>query len=141
MLTKFAESQSDFFQIVRIRTEVFVDEQNVDIHIEQDENDDTALHWLVLDDHHHPAACCRGLIDNDEIRIGRVAVLKPYRHQGIATQMMKDVEQDPHLQGLKRIVVHAQIQVKDFYDQLDYQVISKPFYEAGIQHVTMEKRL
>ena len=141
MVTKFANTQSDFFQIVRIRTEVFVDEQKVDIHIEQDEHDDTALHWLVLDDHHQPVACCRGLVNNDEIQIGRVAVLQSCRHQGIATKMLKDIEHDPHLQGMKRIVVHAQIQVREFYDQLDYRVISEPFYEAGIRHVTMEKSL
>ena len=141
MLTKFAQSQSDFFRIVRIRTAVFIDEQNVDIHIEQDEKDDTACHWLVLDEHRQPVACCRGLIHGDEIQLGRVAVLKPYRHQGIATKMMKDIEKDPHLQGLKRIIVHAQIQVREFYDQLDYTVVSDPFYEAGICHVTMEKAL
>ena len=47
MKTKFAETQADFFRIVRIRTEVFVIEQQVDLHIEQDQDDETALHWLV----------------------------------------------------------------------------------------------
>ena len=47
MKTKFAETQADFFRIVRIRTEVFVIEQQVDLHIEQDQDDDTAMHWLV----------------------------------------------------------------------------------------------
>lgn len=60
MKTKFAETQADFFRIVRIRTEVFVIEQQVDLHIEQDQDDDTAMHWLVENEAGEAVACCRG---------------------------------------------------------------------------------
>ena len=73
MKTKFAETQADFFRIVRIRTEVFVIEQQVDLHIEQDQDDDTALHWLVENEDGEAIACCRGLDFGEEIHLGRVA--------------------------------------------------------------------
>ena len=55
--------------------------------------------------------------------------------------MMREVENDPHLAKFKKIVVHAQAQVEGFYASLGYTTVSKPFYEAGIKHVTMEKAL
>ena len=67
MKTKFAETQADFFRIVRIRTEVFVIEQQVDLHIEQDQDDETALHWLVENEAGEAVACCRGLDFGEEI--------------------------------------------------------------------------
>jgi len=65
MKLKLAQTQSDFFRIVRIRTAVFVEEQHVDIKIEQDAQDDTALHWLVEDDDGQAIACCRGLAEGE----------------------------------------------------------------------------
>ena len=141
MKTKFAETQADFFRIVRIRTEVFVIEQQVDLHIEQDQDDDTAMHWLVENEAGEAVACCRGLDFGEEIHIGRVAVLKSYRGQHVGALMMREIEKDPHLARFKKIVLHAQAQVEGFYASLGYTTVSEPFYEAGIRHVTMEKAL
>ena len=44
--------------------------------------------------------------------------------------------------GYRRLVVHAQVRVVDFYLRLGYTKIPRPpFEEAGILHVAMEKNL
>ena len=75
MQVKIAQTQAEFFQIVRIRAEVFVREQNVDTIIEMDEKDDSAIHVLALINN-QPAGCLRILLSEDKAIIGRVAVLK-----------------------------------------------------------------
>lgn len=140
MKLKLAQTQSDFFRVVRIRTAVFVEEQHVDIKIEQDAQDDTALHWLVEDDDGQAIACCRGLAEGDVLQIGRVAVLKPVRGRHVGRFLMLGLEQDPALKPFSRLRVHAQIQVEGFYASLGYRTVSAPFEEAGILHVTMEKQ-
>ena len=77
MQIKVAQTQSDFFQIVRIRAEVFIREQNVDSEIEMDVKDDTAIHCLASLNN-EPVGCLRSLMNDDGVTVGRVAVLKPY---------------------------------------------------------------
>lgn len=141
MKARQAETQADFFRIVRIRSQVFVKEQQVDIQIEQDSADDTARHWLAENDSGEAVACCRGLPQGPVMQIGRVAVLKDYRHQHVGALLMRGVEEDLRSSSFEKIVVHAQAQVEGFYASLGYITVSKPFYEAGIRHVTMEKKL
>lgn len=137
-----AKQQADFFKIVRIRTAVFVLEQQVNISIEQDKLDDTALHWFVESDQQEAIACCRGLVqDSQVVQLGRVAVLQNWRSQHVGRTLMLVVQQDCKQLGFKKVLVHAQAQVEGFYTSLGYTVVSEPFYEAGIKHLSMEKSL
>ncbi|MBP3398707.1 MAG: GNAT family N-acetyltransferase [Erysipelotrichaceae bacterium] len=140
MKVKIANTQSDFFQIVRIRAEVFIREQNVDSEIEMDEKDDTAIHCLATFNN-QPAGCLRILLHDNEAIVGRVAVLKKYRRHHIGKAMMNYVETLPEVQKRGKITVHAQLTAKDFYLHCGFHEISDIYLEAGIQHVSMEKNL
>ena len=140
MKVKTAETQSDFFQIVRIRAEVFIREQNVDSEIEMDEKDDTAIHCLATYNH-QPAGCLRVLLHDSEVIVGRVAVLKKYRRHHIGKAMMNYVETLPEVQQRGKITIHAQLTAKDFYLSCGFTPVSDIYLEAGIQHISMEKIL
>lgn len=135
-----ANTQKHFFQIMKIRSLVFVCEQGVDIQIEQDEADENATHWLVYNEFNQPIATCRSLIEENYVKIGRVAVLKNFRHQHIATQLMSSLAQYPPYAS-KILQVHAQAHAVDFYQKLGYTITSSPYFEAGIEHLSMEKQL
>ena len=64
----------------RVRAMVFIAEQKVPRELEFDEDDKTAEHFIAFDARHMVTGCAR-LLDNG--RIGRVAVLRPFRGRGI----------------------------------------------------------
>ena len=140
MQIKIAQTQSDFFQIVRIRAEVFIREQNVDSEIEMDIKDDTAIHCLATLNN-KPAGCLRILMNDDGVTVGRVAVLKPYRRMKIGKAMMEFVETLPEVKEKGKIAVHAQLTARDFYLNCGFHEVSDIYEEANILHVSMEKEI
>ena len=77
--------KSNHRDICQVRFKVFVDEQNVPEELEIDGYDDEATHVLILLD---DQAIGTGRILADG-HIGRVAVLKKYRGQGVGKLIMK----------------------------------------------------
>jgi len=73
-------------QLVHIRTQVFIEEQKVPIDLEWDGLDETAQHFLAVNDANEPVACAR-LLNNGSI--GRIAVLKAWRGQGVGSSLLK----------------------------------------------------
>jgi predicted GNAT family N-acyltransferase len=140
MQIKVAQTQSDFFQIVRIRAEVLIREQNVDSEIEMDIKDDTAIHCLATLNN-KPAGCLRILMNDDGVTVGRVAVLKPYRRMKIGKAMMEFVETLPEVKEKGKIAVHAQLTARDFYLNCGFHEVSDIYEEANILHVSMEKEI
>ena len=135
-----AEKQRDFFEIVQLRTDVFVLEQEVDIKIEQDQRDLFCIHYLArLED--KPVGCLRILDEDDHVSIGRVAVRKEMRGKHIGKALMLAIENDPLVKEKGIIQLHAQLSAKDFYEKCGYAVTSDIYLEAGIEHVMMEKKL
>ena len=140
MQIKIAQTQAEFFQVVRIRAEVFVREQNVDTIIEMDEKDDSAIHILALVNN-HPAGCLRILLCKDKAIIGRVAVLKQHRRKHIGKELMRFAESIPAVKEREIIEVHAQLTAHDFYLNCGFHDISEIYEEAGILHISMSKKI
>lgn len=122
----------------KVRHDVFVKEQGVSASIERDDADQTATHVIGYIDQ-HPVACLRFISDGDTGKIGRMAVLKAYRGQQLGKQLMLETEKIMQQAGLRKSTLHAQTHATGFYEQLRYQTISEPFYEANIEHVVMVK--
>lgn len=141
MKMKVADTQKDFFGCVRVRLEVFVIGQNVDVLIEQEENDDQAIHFIAYDDQEKPIAACRVLLEEDCAHLGRLAVLKEYRGRHIGADLLLEAEKHPEVIKKGRICLHAQLHAKEFYQKCGYTASGEVFYEAGIAHVMMEKKL
>lgn len=140
MQIKIAQTQADFFQIVRIRAEVFIREQNVDSEIEMDKKDDTAIHVLATLNN-QPVGCLRILTGENEVTVGRVAVLKTYRRMKIGQALMEFVESLPTVKEKGKITVHAQLTARDFYLNCGFHEIGDIYEEANILHISMEKEV
>lgn len=129
------------FEICRnIREEVFVNEQNIDKELEIDGKDEEAIHF-ILKHFSKPVAVARARDIGDYWKIERVAVLLNYRGYGYGKTIMEHIERFLTSLENKKIVLNAQKQVKDFYEKLGYRQVGEEFYEAGIPHVRMEKRV
>lgn len=122
-----------------IRHEVFVVEQQVPMELEQDDRDVQCEHVLVSFLGQFVAT---GRIDlHKSGKIGRVAVLSNYRQQGHGVRVMLELEQIAREANLRRVWLHAQHTVLEFYQTLGYSCFGEIFEEAGIKHVAMEKCL
>lgn len=121
----------------QIRRDVFVAEQQVPEDLEWDGEDETAWHFIATVNQ-QPVAVARLLPSG---QIGRMAVLRDFRQQGIATALLKQVEQFASEQGFGMLFLHAQTYISHFYEAHGFQPKGKEFMDAGIPHIEMTKLL
>ena len=129
--------KSNHKDICQVRFKVFVDEQNVPEELEIDGYDDEATHVLILLD---DKAIGTGRILADG-HIGRVAVLKKYRGQGVGKLIMKKLIEWAQENQLKTLWLSSQWHAHGFYIDLDFACIGDRFEEAGIDHIKMIRKL
>ncbi len=131
-----SKTQKEILDNVLIRGLVFVVEQEIDWEIEFDGLDDICvLFTAYVDD--KPVGAAR-LYKN---KIGRVATLKEYRKQGIATLLMEKIEDYAAENKMPVLILNAQIQVRDFYLHLGYIPEGEIFQEADIDHIKRTKEI
>ncbi len=146
--------QSAQHELIMLRTLIFMQEQNVSAEDEWDSKDETATHFLVHSAEGIAIGCARLLIESHQIieqpltheiqqeqhifHIGRVAISKEYRKQGIGKQLMQTVI-DVCLQNhpSSAIYLHAQTERIRFYQQLGFVIKGSVFMDAGIPHIEM----
>lgn len=127
-----------------IRFEVFVQGQNVPEELELDEYDAVARHLLVMGDDGLPAGTARLMVDTPlpgQAKIGRVAVRETYRGQGLASLLMRRLEEEARARRQSSIVLDAQLAVIPMYEKLGYEAHGPIFDDAGIDHRKMTRVL
>jgi predicted GNAT family N-acyltransferase len=91
-----------------IRRDVFVGEQKVPLEYELDEYDQTALHFLALNNK-QPVGAARVIFKDEGMtaKIGRVAVLKQARGLGIGRAIMQAIEADSEIKRAAKFFLEA----------------------------------
>jgi predicted GNAT family N-acyltransferase len=117
-----------------VRFEVFVDEQGVPAELEFDSMDPVCLHALALPASGPALGTGRLLPDG---HIGRMAVLRGARGQGVGAALLRELMRAARQQGHREVELSAQQQAQGFYLRFGFTVTGPPFDEAGIAHVTM----
>ena len=79
-------------------------------------------------------------IKKKAIQLQRFCVLKDYRESGVGRFALQQIEDYYWKKGIEVIILDAKFHVSGFYEKCGYMVVSEPFMEAGVTHVTMEKR-
>ncbi len=138
MIIKRVETYKELQDAFDVRKQVFVQEQNIPLEIEQDEHEHDSVHFVVYKNE-APIGAARIREINREAKIERVCVVKKHRSDGVGRKLMKAIEDYAAEQKWLPIRLHAQLDVVPFYEKLGYQIESEPFYEAGIPHYAMKK--
>ena len=121
-----------------VREKVFIIEQGfID---EIDFIDSYATH-IVIYDKDNPIGTCRVFLDNNEYKLGRLAVLKEYRGEGIGKILVNEAEKHVKTVGGKSIILHSQLQAKGFYNKAGYTEFGEIDYEENHPHIWMRKVL
>ncbi len=122
---------------INIRINVFVDEQG--FRDEFDKVDDIAKHIVVYDDENPIGTCRIFTYDNKDYFLGRLAVIKEHRNQGIGALLMKAAEDYVKKVNGNTLKLHAQCRVKAFYAKLGYVEYGDIEDEEGVSHIWMKK--
>ena len=134
ILIKTVDFNKHIDEIKKIRTTVFIEEQNVTEELEWDEFDEDSTHFLAYYND-IPVGTARLLKDG---HIGRMAILKVYRNRNIGKNMLKYILNIAKTKLLTKIELSAQEHAIEFYKKLGFVVISKVYLDAGIPHYDMQ---
>lgn len=126
--------------VLALRFAVFCEEQGVPEDLEHDADDATAVH-LVLDDGGRVIGTCRLLGAGARLRLGRMAVTRERRGEGLGALLLSHAHDAAAAAGAREIELHAQVEVRGFYERAGYVAEGEVFEEAGIAHVTMRRTL
>lgn len=125
-----------------IRRAVFIEEQGVPEALEWDEFDVPGRHVLVFDAVAGAIATARlSPRGGGTCYFNRLAVRKPWRGRGAGRLLMQTLLDEARRQGQCDLLLHAQTGTTGFYQRFGFVAEGAPFQEAGIEHVTMRRRL
>jgi ElaA protein len=132
-------SPAELYDIMKLRSEVFVVEQNC-IFLDADDKDQMAFH-LYGWDNKNLVAYVRLLPPHSayvEMSIGRVVTSQHYRKARIGRELMqKGIEMCSRLFGKGPIKIGAQLYLKKFYESLGFEQTGEIYLEDGISHIHM----
>ena len=126
-----------------IRYAVFVEEQGIPAELEIDDYDPIAEHALAYVDNQCVATARIYLDEQDpsKAKIGRMAVLRDFRDQGIGTTLLGEAIRAGMMQGASVFELHAQQSAVPFYAKLQFKPDGAIFDEVGIPHQCMRLAL
>jgi predicted GNAT family N-acyltransferase len=139
-----AESPEAFVKAQALRATVFIEEQGIPPELEWDEFDAESLHWLLIDPETGEAVATARLLPYQEAcqarpvaKIGRVAVSRATRGQGLGEQVMREILAYAKAEGFQQAILDAQTRAMPFYERLGFVKEGFEFMEAGIPHYRM----
>lgn len=134
-------SLDELYQILKLRVDVFVVEQNC-AYPELDDNDQLADHFFVKNDNKISAYLRVQVVEGDQAKIGRVVTAQNFRGNGSSRKLMDvalaNIQKN---QSVSKIVLQAQDYLTQFYASFGFEKTSEVYLEDGIPHVDMEMSL
>jgi len=118
-----------------VREQVFIIEQEVPIVLEWDGLDDDAQHLIALNAKGEVVGCTRLLSGGI---IGRMAVLKFWRGQGLGYKLLQRAIAFHQQQGEQKVILSAQWHAISFYEKSGFVKCSLPYLDANILHIDMQ---
>ncbi len=135
-------SLSELYELLKLRSEVFVVEQNC-VYLDVDGKDDKAIHLLgTLDD--ELVAYVRIFKPGDyfdEASIGRVLVKQIYRDRKWGYDLMHEAIRVIKAElNETNITISAQCYLQKFYENVGFIQTSEMYLEDDIPHIEMKRK-
>ena len=127
----------ELYERLRIRTEVFVVEQDC-VYQDMDGDDQASVHLWLTEGEKVVALCrvCPAGTHMEEVSVGRV--ITTVRGKGYGKRiMLEGIRAAQEHFRAKRIDIEAQEYAKGFYEQVGFRQSSEPFILDGISHIKM----
>jgi predicted GNAT family N-acyltransferase len=124
-------------QLCAVRTEVFIHEQHIPEALEWDGKDPHVMHALATDHAGNPIGTGRLLLHGELAQIGRMAVLSPWRGQGVGASLLRCLLDEARQRGADRVFLNAQTYAVPFYERFHFVREGAEYFEDGIPHYRM----
>ena len=127
----------ELYELLRVRSEVFVVEQEC-VYQDMDGDDQASIHLWLTEGDNLVALCrvCPAGTHMDEVSIGRVVTTE--RGKGYGKQIMRaGIDAAREYFGAMVIDIEAQEYAKGFYEQVGFCQSSAPVMLDGIPHIKM----
>jgi YbgC/YbaW family acyl-CoA thioester hydrolase len=135
----WAQLQDD---AMRVRIEVFVDEQRIPLDMERDPADEASLHLVAYNRVGQAVATGRLLpAPSGTARIGRMAVKRVLRRAQLGSDVLQALMEAARARGDRQVLVHAQRVAEGFYARSGFVPQGEGFEEAGLPHIEMVRSL
>jgi predicted GNAT family N-acyltransferase len=135
-----ARTESEVAAALALRERIFCGEQGVSFEADQDGRDPEATHIVAVADE-IVIGTCRLLFRGPVARLGRLAVERDRRGDGVAAEILREADRIAVEAGAESIALHAQTYARALYERAGYEPYGPTFVEEGIEHVAMEKQL
>ena len=136
---RIAETKEDVLKVMVVRGIVFIEEQGVDWEGEIDEFEDESLHVLGEVDGQPVATGRLRTLSDGWTKLERIAVRPAWRKRGFAKGMVEFLLAAATERGAKRLKMHAQVYLEDFYGEFGFHREGAIFDECGIDHILMTR--
>ena len=140
IIKKFKELElKELYQILKIRAEVFVVEQNCP-YLDPDDKDYFSEHLMIVEDKEIMAYArlVKPGVSYDESSIGRVLVGKKHRKKNLGKKLMEQAINHITTNWKEhKIRISAQAYLLKFYEEAGFKAISEEYLEDDIPHVEM----
>lgn len=128
-------------EAIDIRYRVFTLEQGFAAEVDLDEKDNESIHILVYEND-KPIATARMFLEKEGVyHIGRLAVLKDYRHKGIGSFVINAFAKKAKELGAIELVSGSQIDKAGFYEANGFSKYGDIFDDANYPHIMMKKSI
>lgn len=128
-------------EAIEIRYKVFTLEQGFAKEEDLDDKDSKAIHILVFLNNKAIGTARMFLENKDTYHIGRLAILKEYRNQGIGSFILSTLENKAKELNAKQVVLGSQIDKAIFYEKCGYHRHGEIFLDANYPHILMIKQV
>lgn len=80
-------------------------------------------------------------LNDTSCKMRQVAVATEFQNKGIGKKLVEFAERELENRRINSIILHARDTAIPFYLSLNYSIISDTFYEVGIPHKKMSKKI
>ena len=137
-------SDQDFKKYYFLRYAVLRKPWNQPIGSEQDEQEKTSFHRMIVDEKKNIAIAVGRIqfLSENDAQIRYMAVLDKYRGRGLGSQILSNLENISRLHQRGRVILYARENAIEFYESNGYRILEKSYLLFNdIQHWLMEKDL
>ena len=85
--------------------------------------------------------CILTRVDDAIVQLRQMAVLEEYRGKKIGNAIIGFAEKTAKDKGYSILMMHARDPVLEFYKKSGYEIVGEQFFEVGMGHHRMEKKL
>ena len=137
-------SSEEFIKYYNLRYEILRKPWQQPKGSERDEDEDTSIHRMIIDEETGDAIAVGRLQFNSthEAQIRYMAVAADFQGKGLGSQIISALEDVAQGKGMQRIILSARENALQFYKNNGYEIMEKTHLLFGkIQHWLMRKEL